>query len=208
MKLYTPGSMSANCRRVHATIKHLGLEVETVEASPMDGGLNTPEFMAINPNKKIPALVDGDLALWESRTICQYLASQKPSSNFWPEDAKSRANIERWMMWDGIHFGSATANFAYENFFKKAFMNQEPDATRVEWAKENFHQYAPVLNAQLETTPWVAGEHLTLADFSIGASLQYAEQSKLPWEQYSFIQKWSKQLAEVPAWKSTMPQMG
>jgi glutathione S-transferase len=61
MKLYSMHN-SNNCRRVNATIQHLGLDVEIVEQAM--GDLKKPEYLAINPNGKVPTLVDGDFKLW------------------------------------------------------------------------------------------------------------------------------------------------
>ena len=205
MKLYSMHN-SNNCRRVNATIQHLGLHVEVIE--PAMGDLKKPEYLAINPNGKVPTLVDGDLKLWESRSIMQYLAASKPDSTLWPNDVKRRADIARWQFWEAAHLSKGTGAYAFENLFKKIFMKQEPNPAALAVGEKEWHTFAPVLNAQLETRKWILGDDLTLADFSVGACFSYAEPSGLPMNDYGHIKAWLSRLAEIPAWKNTAPKLG
>src|SRR6202161_2536002 len=70
-------------QRVLALVKYLGIKTEFFEVDLMAGGLQVPEFAAINPNKKVPVLVDGDQVLWESSSIMAYLCI-KAGSDMWP----------------------------------------------------------------------------------------------------------------------------
>jgi glutathione S-transferase len=205
MKLYSIHN-SNNCRRVNATVLHLGLDVELVQ--PAMGDLKKPEYLAINPNGKVPTLVDGDLKLWESRSIMQYLAAKKPDSALWPNDAKRRADIARWQFWEATHLSRGTGAYAFENLFKKIFMKQEPDPAALAAGEKEWHTFAPVLDAQLANRKWILGEDLTLADFSVGACFSFAEPSGLPWSKYTHIQAWCSRLNEIPAWVKTAPKLG
>lgn len=205
MKLYSMHN-SNNCRRVNATIQHLGLDVAVIEQGM--GDLKKPELLAINPNGKVPVLVDGDLSLWESRSIMQYLAAKKPDNTLWPNDTKRRADIARWQFWEAVHLSRGTAPYAFENLFKKIFMKQGPDHAALAAGEKEWHTFAPVLNAQLESRKWILGDDLTLADFSVGGCFSYADASGLPWNDYAHIKAWWARLNEVPAWKSTAPKMG
>ena len=205
MKLYSM-QLSNNCRRVNATLQHLGVDCEVIE-QPMSG-LKTPEFLALNPNGKVPLLVDGDFKLWESRAAMQYVASKKPGSVFWPSDPRLQADIARWQFWEAAHLSRGTGAYAFEKLFKKLFMKQEADPAALAAGEKEWHSWAPILNGQLETRKFVVGEHLTLADFSVGACFSYAEASGLPMDRYSHIKAWLGRLAEVPAWKNTAPRMG
>jgi Glutathione S-transferase, N-terminal domain len=70
-------------RRVLALVKHLGVDAELVEVDLMRCGLKTPDYVALNPNRKAPTLVDGDLVLWESAAIMAHLCI-KQGSDMWP----------------------------------------------------------------------------------------------------------------------------
>src|SRR5271154_5258416 len=123
MKLYSIHN-SNNCRRVNATIQHLGLGVDVLEETMPE--LKKPDYLALNPNGKVPTLIDGDFKLWESRSIMQYLATKKPSS-LWPNDAKKQADIIRWQFWEATHLSRGTGPYAFEKLFKKIFMKQDAD---------------------------------------------------------------------------------
>ena len=205
MKLYSIQA-SNNCRRVNATIHHLDIDVERVDLAGF-AALKTPEYLALNPNGKVPLLIDGDLTLWESRSIMQYLvASQRPGHALWPNDLKRQADIARWQFWESSHLSRGTAPYAFENLFKKLFMKQAPDPMVLAAADKEWHTFAPILDRQLASGNWVLGAELTLADFSVGGSLSFAEASALPMERYENIRGWWKRLGDVPAWKATAPR--
>jgi len=204
MKLYSIHN-SNNCRRVNATIQHLGLEVEVIEKAMPD--LKHPEYVAHNPNGKVPVLVDGDFSLWESRAIMQYVASKKPGNTLWPSDPKHQADIARWQFWEASHLSKGTGAYAFEKLFKKIFMKLDADPVALAAGEKEWHTFAPVLDAQIAKRKWVTGNDLTLADFSIGACFSYAEPSGLPWDKYENIKAWWSRLGEVPAWKNTAPKL-
>ena len=94
MKLYT-NLFSPNARKVHAVAHALGIDLETHTVDLRAGEQRTPEYLALNPNGKVPTLVDGDTVLWESNAIMCYLAG-KGDTDLWPKSAK-RYDILRWM---------------------------------------------------------------------------------------------------------------
>ncbi len=111
MKLYyfeTP-----NTRKPCAVAKYLGSPVEFVLLDPAKQEHKTPEFLAINPNGKVPALKDGEAKLWESSAIMCYLAD-KAGSDLWPKDER-QIDIIRWFSWDTAHFSrhAGTLFFQY-----------------------------------------------------------------------------------------------
>lgn len=207
MKFYTLGNMSSNCRSVSATAAHLNIDLDVQQLNPMEGQLSSNEFRAVNPNQMAPALEDGGFKLWESRAISQFLCDKTPGQTLWPKEAQQRADVGRWMYWNACHLGRATGTMAYEKIMKPQFMKMDPDKSQVEWAQKQFDKHAPVLNAQLESTPWIAGTEMTLADFDIGAHLQWAEASGLSLKDYTYIQKWQENLNKTEAWSKTTPEM-
>jgi glutathione S-transferase len=206
MKLHSIHN-SPNCRRANATILHLGLDVEVVEYQGF-ADLKKPEFLALNPNGKVPTLVDGDFKLWESRSIMQYLASKKPGNSLWSNDAKQQADIVRWQFWEGMNLSKATGVFTFENLMKQIHMKQDADPAAVAAGEKDFHTLAPILNAQLANRKFILGDDLTLADLSVGACFSYAARSRLPWDDYAHILSWWARLNEIPAWKNTHPRLG
>jgi len=95
MKLYN-ANLSPNALRVRAVVNELGIALEVIDVDLRSGGNRTPEFLALNPNGKVPVLVDGDFVLWESRAINAYLAKMKPEAGLYPADARKQGVIDQW----------------------------------------------------------------------------------------------------------------
>src|ERR1700751_1943163 len=83
---------------------HRSLECEF---NPIDLGRDdqlTPEYVALNPNKKMPTLTDGEFVLWESNAILFYMAAKCPDGGLWPSDTKGQADVLRWLAWQSAHW--------------------------------------------------------------------------------------------------------
>ena len=106
MRLYT-FTITPNNRKVEAFVRHYGLPVEVHHVSFKDRETHTPEYLAINPMGRVPALVDGDFRLWESNAILAYLATVFPQTRALPTDARGRADVDRWLHWQSCHLTPA-----------------------------------------------------------------------------------------------------
>lgn len=202
MKLYyfeTP-----NPRRPCAVAKYLNSPVEFVRIDLGKGENKTPELLAVNPNGKVPALSDGDVKLWEGNAIMVYLAD-KAGSDLWPKDSASQIEIMRWFNWDTAHFSRHAATLFFENHIKAVFGLGEPDAAAIEEATGFFKRFAGVLDDHLEGRDWMVGDHLTVADFGVGAMLPTAQEARLPMDDFKQISRWHDGLMELPAWRNPFP---
>src|SRR4051812_39655345 len=99
MKLYIIPP-SHNSRRVRIAARVTGVPVEEIAIDFAHGEQRLPPYLAINPNHKAPALVDGDFKLWESSAICQYLANVAGRTDLWPTEARAQAEVSRWILWN------------------------------------------------------------------------------------------------------------
>src|SRR3954452_22129841 len=195
--------LSPRAFKVMWAANHLGISFEPMLVDFLKGAHRTPEFTGINPNMRMPVLEDGDYVLWESNAILQYLAAQRPESGLLPEETKSRMQIVKWQFWDSAHWDPACAIFAFENHVKKLFGRGDPSESELARGGELFARLAPVLDAQLQKHRYVAGDTLSLADFSLGATNYIAEQAKFPLEPYRGIQRWAADLRSLPSWQKT-----
>ena len=198
MKLYT-NLFSPNARKVHAVASELGIELETQTLDLRAGEQRTPEYLALNPNGKVPTLVDGDTVLWESNAIMCYLAG-KGDTELWPKSAK-RYDILRWMFWESNHLTSALNRL----FFQKFFNRDNPDQGVIDRATKDFRKYAEVLDAQLANNAHVTGDTLTLADFAIGVSFGYIQPLELPVEVLDNIHRWWGAFSTTESGKILLP---
>lgn len=102
MRLYT-FTVTPNNRKVEAFVLHHDLPVEIHHVSFKDRETHSPEYLAINPMGKVPALVDGEFRLWESNAILTYLAASFPETRALPTDLQGRADVDRWLHWQSCH---------------------------------------------------------------------------------------------------------
>lgn len=205
MKLYGFPD-SPNTWKVRAVIAHLGLPVEETFVDLMKGEQMAPSYLALNPTGRTPTLVDGDFALWESSAIMNYLASLKPGT-LWPDDAKARADIMRWQSWHLQHWGPQACEPLVFERLVKGFLNMGPaDAAAVEKALQAFEKEARVLDAHLAKRPYLVGNDVTVADFSVVSPLVYAKEAEIPVAAYPNVQKWSAGILAMPAWRDSAPR--
>ena len=165
MKLYVVNG-SGNCRKVQATIGQLGLNVDIEYLDFFAGDLNTPEFLGLNPNGRVPTLTDGDYRLWESNAIMQYLANKVPGNPLFPQDQRTRADIVRWQCWELAHYNNAFAMLAVETVLKPQFMQAEPDPPIVAYAQDALGQFATILDGHLARRDFMVGDAVSVADYS------------------------------------------
>jgi glutathione S-transferase len=202
VKLYV-NPMSSNARRALIVAKLTGLPVEIQVVDLAKGEHRAPAYLGLNPNHKVPTLVDGDLHLWESGAICQYLAAKAGRTDLWPTEPAAQADVSRWMLWNHTQWAPPIGAFNFERLFKKMFGMGEGDeavalAKLKEWGTE-----AATLDAHLATREWVAQGHLTLADIQLAGTLTYAQLTRMPLGDYPNLSRWFERVKALPAWKET-----
>jgi glutathione S-transferase len=191
--------------KVMAVANHLGLDWTLKMIDFRKGDQKAPQYAALNPNMKMPTLKDGDYVLWESNAIGQYLALQKPESGLFPRNERARLDVTRWQFWDLAHWDPACAVFAFEYVAKPVVLGiGEPDMAAIEKGTEAFHRVAQVLDGQLKNKKYVTGDTLTLADFSLGSAMNFAEMAHYPVDAYGEIKRWYATLRDLPAWQKTL----
>ena len=99
MKLYID-PITVNCRKVVAGLDLIGASYDTEQLNYFGGDHKLPSFTKINPNAELPALVDGDLVLWESNAILVYASEKMGNKNAYPDAPKIRGDITRWLLWE------------------------------------------------------------------------------------------------------------
>ncbi len=204
MKLHTtPGSPSS--RKVKAVIHHLKLDVESVNYNFSAGELRSPGYTALNPNASVPTLVDGDLVLWESNAIMQYLADKVPASGLFPRDPQLRAEVARWQFWELAHFNKAFGTLAFETFAKLKLNIGPTDATLVGYAMADLERRAPVLEQHLRNRRYVVGDAITIADYSLVTFESYRARTPFDWRPYPNINAYFDRIGSLDSWIETAP---
>jgi glutathione S-transferase len=198
MKLYFADTM--NPRKACAAARYLEAPVIFVPVDLGKGEHKRPEFLAINPNGKVPALVDGEFRLWEANAIMAYLA-RKAGSDFLPTDDARLIEVMRWLSWDADHFSSHAGTLYFEHVIKPAFGAGAPDAAVVAETTARLRPFAAVLDDHLSGRAWLVGDAPTLADFAVAAALPWAEEARIPLGDYPAVARWHDRLNAISAWR-------
>jgi glutathione S-transferase len=201
MKLYY--FESPHPRVACAVAKHTGAPVEWVRVDLARGEHRRPEYLAIDPNGKLPALVDGDLTLWEAPAVSCHIAA-KAGSDLWPADERARIDILRWFNWNTAHFNRCAGTIWFERTLKRALGMGEPDEQAIDAAEKFFVQFAAVLDAHLAQRDFLVGGRLSVADFHTGMFLGY-DAARLPLDGCTNIARWYARMEELPAWREPFP---
>lgn len=181
----------------------LGCEMQPIDLGR--GDQLTPEYLALNPNSKMPTLEDGGFVLWESNAILFYMAAKRPDCGLWPSELQGQADVMRWLAWENAHWDAESCGMvAYEKTSKAVLGLGSPDPAFIARGEQNFVRFAAALNSSLKGKTWLLGERLTIADFSIGALVPTAERLSLPVGDFSEIVRWYKGLAALPAWQEAL----
>jgi glutathione S-transferase len=201
MKLFYAETL--NPRKACAIARHLGLPVEFRRVDLAAGEHRRPDYLAINPNGKVPTLVDGDRRLWEADAIMCYLAD-RAGSDLWPKDDR-QIEVIRWLSWNTQHFTHHAGALYFQHLIKPFIGLGGPDPAATGAATAQFRQFAAILNDHLSNRRYVVGDSLTVADFALGVSLPYADKAEIPVGEFPAIERWHGRLSELPAWREPFP---
>ncbi len=204
MKLYD-ADLSPNAMRVRAVAYELGIDLEFVQIDPRAGQNKKPEFLALNPNGKVPVLVDGDFALWESRAINNYLAGLRSERGLYPQELITRALVDQWSYWQAIHLGPAMQRLTMERYFKEKFGMGAPDQAVINAESKNLEQFLPVLDRGLAGKEWIVG-HLSVADFALASTFPLRSKAGISLDATPNVAAWIQRMEARDSWrKATAP---
>jgi glutathione S-transferase len=158
---------SVNVQKVLWCLTELDLAYERIDAGMAFGKNNEPAYLAMNPNGRVPTLVEGDFVLWESNSVMRYLAmAHGRGSPVYPEAPKRRAGVDRWLDWtlstvqpvDRPVFWALVRTPPDKR--DMAAIQRDVDAEAVVWR---------IADAQLAGRRFIEGDDFTLADIALGA---------------------------------------
>jgi len=192
-----------NGHKIHIMLEETGLEYRV---HPIDIGAGEqfkPEFLAISPNNKIPAMVDQrgpggkPLALAESGAMLFYLASK--TNKFLPSDVRERWEVMQWVMFQMGHIGPMLGQAHH-------FLQYAPE--KIEYAMNRYRNEANrlygVVDRRLEENEWIAGDEYSIADMSIMPWLRFPERQGVDIDDYPNLKNWRDRIAARPAVKKAL----
>jgi glutathione S-transferase len=158
---------SINVQKVMWAVGELGLEHERIDVGGAFGGLDTPEYGRLNPNRRVPTVEDDEVVIWESNACVRYLAARYGAGTLWPEDPAQRAVADLWMDWQQT---TLLPDMTVTFWGLIRTPEAERDHAKIEAAAERLGPLWQMLDRHLATRRFVGGDALTIGDIPVGAS--------------------------------------
>jgi len=157
---------SINVMKVLWLCEELALPFDRVDAGMQYGVVNTPEYAAMNPNRKVPTIDDDGFVLAESNTIVRYLAAKHGREDLLPADPQARARVESWMDWASFSLAIAMTPLFWQ-LIRTPEDKRDPKVIAANAAEAE--RCMRILDGQLAGKPHLAGRAFTLADVPAAA---------------------------------------
>ncbi len=193
---------SPNARKVRLLAAELGIPLERVTLDFQKGETRSPEYLAKNPNGKVPTLDDDGFLLWESAAILKHLAAKRPERGLAPSDPRENALVDQWLFWWSCHVEPALSQLLQERRIKPFLGKPGNDPSIVALAEASLDRFLPVLDKQLESKEHILGK-LSVVDFAVGAALDAAPTLKVDLARYPNVTAWLERMQAKPYWKQT-----
>ena len=183
-------------------LEELGQQYQQLEIAPGGENARAPEYLALNPNGRVPTLVDGETVLWESMAINLYLAD-KYDGGLWPKSVEDRGRAYSWSFW-GMMEAEAHLISAMFNLVTKP--EEERDAAAGEKAVAALQKPMRVLNEALAGRPYLLGDDFSVADLNLAAIFSWAKVGRLDLSGVPNLGNWLNTCLAREAWRKLFPK--
>lgn len=189
---------SINVQKVLWCCAELDLKYDHIDAGGKFGVNNTPEYLAMNPNGRVPTIDDDGFILWESHAIVRYLARKHGKGTLWPTEDKACADADRWMEWY-----STTIWPNLQPLFWN-LVRVEPgkrDMKAVEDSRKNLADNFKIVEAAVAKRPYMAGAAFTMGDIPMGVALHRWFLLPIERPNYPHLAAYYERLKQRPAFQ-------
>ena len=162
--------------RARWVLQELGEEFEAVTVNLVAGDHRRPQFLKINPAGRVPVLVDGDLTVTESVAIVLYLAERDAQRRFLPRDIALRSQVYRWLMFAATELEQPLWRIARHTALYPEDIRLPAE---LPLARQDFAEMAAVLERHMKDRQFVVGDQVTVADFVMAYTLDWANEARL-----------------------------
>ncbi len=195
--------LSPFCRKVRLVMGEKRLEVELVEERYWE---QDPDFLRRNPAAKVPVLkMDGKM-MADSNAICEYLEEKYPEPALMPRDPDGRYEVRRLVAWfdDKFHH-EVTSKLLYERVNRKLMGTGYPDSKNVKAGAKAIKYHLDYMHWLLDHRRWLAGDVMTIADFTAAAHLSSLDYiSDVDWNRSAVVKDWYATIKSRPAFRAVL----
>jgi glutathione S-transferase len=154
------------------------------------------DYLKLNPNGKVPTVVDGDAVVWESHTILRYLATKLGKSDLYPTDAVKRTDVERWMDWL-----LASINYQYVQVFKDSKKEAAERAPTFSVDAKELGAQLAVLDGAMAGKAYIAGNAMTLADICLAPIVHRCLDFPIELPALGNLRPWRDKMKTLPSFQ-------
>ena len=187
---------SGNVQKVIFLLEELGTPYTREDYGRQFNNTQDAAYLKLNPNGKVPTLVDGDTVIWESNTILRYLASKHKKETLNQAELAARTEVERWMDWL-----LAAVNYQYVQVFKDSKKAANERAATFEADAKELVAQLSILDGALVGKAWAAGKDFTIADIALGPVMHRCLDFPIALPALGNLKAWREKLRERPAFK-------
>jgi glutathione S-transferase len=189
---------SINVQKVMWAVGELGLAHERIDAGGAFGGLDTEDYGARNPNRRVPTVEDDGVVVWESNACVRYLAARYGAGRLWPEDVRRRARADMWMDWQQTTL-LADMTLVFLGLIRTP--EAQRDQAAIKAAAERLGVTWRVLDEHLADRRFVAGDTLTIGDIPVGAACYRYYNLPIARPSLPNLEAWHERLKQRPAFR-------
>ena len=186
---------SVNVQKVVWCCDEMGLAYERLDAGGTFGRNNTPEYLAMNPNGLVPVIEDDGFVLYESNAVVRYLAAKHAAGTLWPNEARARADVDRWMEWQSTGYTPSMTQVFWQLVRTPP---EKRDAAAIEASREKGEKHSAILDAHLRDREFVAGNAFSAADIVVGCAAHRWLNLPMDREPRPQIERWYAMLRSRP----------
>ena len=191
---------SSNVQALMWCIGELGLPYQRHDVGHRFGGTDSDEFYALNPNRTIPVLQDGDLPpLWETGAILRYLANRYAPDEFWPADLIARTHVDRWMEWSKLNVALLFTAPIFWRVVRTPAAERDPAA--IGQALQAFENKLMIAEPLLAGQTFLAGDTFSAADIQFGHVLYRYYDIDIDRQPLPNLRSYYDRLTERPAFR-------
>jgi glutathione S-transferase len=189
---------SSNVMKALWVLEEIGIDYEREDVGRQFGKNHEAPYLRLNPNGRIPTIIDGDLVLWESNSIVRYLAAKHSDGNLWPTDPAARARCEMWMDWQLTEMAHGMVPV-----FHGLIRNppEERDMDAINAARDIWAATWRILDDHLSRNTYVGGDTFTMADIPIGPMAYRWYELPIEREDFTHLQRWYDAICTRPAFR-------
>lgn len=178
-------------------LEETGVDYEQMPMNMREGEHKSPEFLKLNPNGKVPVLIDGDLVLWESMAITQYLAD-KYKPELICQTPEGRALSQKWSFWSILELQPPLVDLLIQTMFVP---EERRDLDKIEKAKALVPAKLKILDQHLKNSPYIAGDYFTVADINAASTAVICNHVKIDLKPYPNICAWLQKIEQRPGYQ-------